>query len=176
MEGPGSTTVDAAFTSSASYSYFGARIIGGGDLDGDGYDDVSINDELGTYIWTGGTTRLTSSDTYSINITDSSITFGYFDMTDSQIADYNGDGAADITIGNYYANSATGGVWTFNGPLSAGSTYDVMDANSSLTGSGTYAYFGRANGTGDFNNDGATDLAIGEYPNQSVYLFSGGAY
>ena len=135
---------------------------------------MMVNDEIGTYIWTGGATRLTDADASSIDITDSSISYGYFDMSDTSIADYNGDGAADVTLTNYQNASYTGAVWTFNGPLSAGS-YDVMDADSSLVGSGTSSYFGRANGAGDFNGDGSIDLAIGAYGDDAVYLLSGGA-
>lgn len=165
---------DATFGGTSSYAGFGSHINGGQDLDGDGYSDMMINDELGGYIWTGGATRLTDTDSYSIDITDSSITYGYFDMSDTSIADYNGDGAADVTLTNYQNASYTGAAWTFNGPLSAGS-YDVMDADSSLVGSGTSTYFGRANGAGDFNGDGSMDLAIGAYNSDAVYLFSGGA-
>jgi hypothetical protein len=170
------STADAAatFSASSSYTYFGSRVDGGEDLDGDGYTDMMVNDEIGTYIWTGGATRLTDADASSIDITDSSISYGYFDMSDTSIADYNGDGAADVTLTNYQNASYTGAVWTFNGPLSAGS-YDVMDADSSLVGSGTSSYFGRANGAGDFNGDGSIDLAIGAYGDDAVYLLSGGA-
>jgi hypothetical protein len=165
---------DATFTSGASYNYFGARIDGGEDLDDDGYTDFLSNDESGTYVWTGGATRLTDADTYSIDISDSSVSYGYFDESDTSIADYNGDGSSDLTLTNYQNASYTGAVWTFNGPLSAGS-YDVTDADSSLTGSGTYSYFGEANGAGDFNGDGSIDLAIGAQGDDAVYLFSGGS-
>jgi hypothetical protein len=165
---------DASFVGANSYSYFGDQVKGGADIDGDGYDDLMVNDELGGYIWSGGATRLTDADTYSISITDSSISYGYFDSSDSQIGDYNGDGNADVTLANYANASSTGAVWTFNGPLSAGS-YDVTGADSSLTGSANYSYFGRSSGTGDFNGDGSMDLAIGSFGDDAVYLFSGGA-
>jgi hypothetical protein len=173
-----SSTADADATltgSGSSYTYWGARLDGGDDLDGDGYDDLFINDEWGAYIWSGGSTRIADGESYTIDISDSAQSgYGYFDMSDTQIGDYNGDGAADLTISNYYSASGTGGAWTFNGPLSAGS-YDVTDADSSLTGSSTSMYFGRSTGTGDFNGDGAMDLAVGQYNSDAVYLFSGGS-
>jgi hypothetical protein len=166
---------DATISGTSSSQYLGYTLAGGSDIDGDGYDDFSATDNSGINVYSGGTTRLTGASTPSITVSDSPNTssYTYYRSTEQSMGDLNNDGVGDLVAADYYGASYAGGVWTFYGPMSAGS-YDVIDADSSLVGNGTYTYFGKSNLAGDITGDGIDDLLIGSDGDEAVYIFTGG--
>ena len=164
---------DATISGTTTYEYLGYTLAGGSDLDGDGYDDFAASDTNQLNIFTGGASRLTNASTASITVSDAADSYGDFEYTEQSMGDLNNDGVGDLVAADYYGASSAGAVWTFYGPMSAGS-YDVTAADSTLLGDGTYTYFGKTNITGDITGDGVDDLMVGTDGDSAVYIFTGG--
>ena len=167
------SNAEATINGTASYEYLGYTLAGGSDVDGDGYDDFVASDANQLNVYSGGATRLTSASTASITVTNTSSSYPNFDSSEQSMGDLNNDGVGDLVAGDSSGASGAGGVWTFYGPMSAGS-YDLMDADSTLTGTGTYTYFGKSNLAGDITDDGIDDLMVGVDGDSAVYIFTGG--
>ena len=165
---------DATLLGNAS-DYLGSKLSGGADLDGDGYDDLVAHTGTSIEIYVGGSSKLADGQASSVSISDASqSSYTYIDSTQSSVGDLNNDGTGDLVMGDYYAAANTGAVWTFYGPMSAGS-YDVTDSDSTITGVDTYGYLGRDNEIGDLSGDGIDDLLVGDDGEQTVWLFNGGS-
>jgi hypothetical protein len=164
---------DATITGVSSYNYLGGTLTGGSDVDGDGYSDFVATNTDSANVYVGGATRMTGSTTASISVTDSSNSYPDFNYSELSMGDLNNDGEGDLIVADYYGSSSAGAVWTFYGPLSAGS-YDVTAADSTLTGTGTYSYFGKSNLVGDVSGDGVDDLMVGSDGDAAIYIFNGG--
>jgi hypothetical protein len=165
---------DANIAGVSSYNYLGYTLGGGSDVDGDGYSDFVATNSDSANVYVGGATRMTDATTASISIGNSAASSIYFKSSELAMGDLNNDGEGDLVVADYYAISNAGAVWTFYGPLSAGS-YDVMDADSTLSGTGTYTYFGYTNAVGDVTGDGMDDLMVGVDGDAAVYIFNGGS-
>ena len=93
-------------------------------------------------------------------------------------ADFDGDGVSELVFSDPNADGGyTGAVYLFDASALSGAV-DLADADTTLTGSGTYSYGGQALGSGDLDGDGHDDLlvsAAGSYYTSSsaVYLFYG---
>ena len=180
--------------------YSGYSVSGGGDINGDGFDDIIIGayraDPNGTfsgasYVVFGTSNAMTS--TVSLSTLDGSNGFRIDGVTASDqsgislssAGDINGDGFDDLIIG---ANGAD-----INGSAS-GSSYVVFGTNanlgtnislSSLDGSNGFRIDGSAAGdeagisvssAGDVNGDGFGDLIIGAHLTNSNGVDSGSSY
>jgi hypothetical protein len=194
-----SATADATFTGANSYDYLGRDLVGMGDQNADGYDDLAItapyNDDAGSstgsvYIFWGSasTTGATDAGDADIQYTgpSGSIYFGYELSTTA--SDLDGDGAADLITGGYSQNagvgSYAGAAYIMYGSASAASgTYDADDAaDAILTGAASSDYFNYSSRGGfDIDGDGYEDLAVHEYYNSSsadegaLYIYLGSA-
>jgi len=176
------SSADAVLQGSSSYG-FGYNISGLGDLDGDGYDDFSVGkySEGSMEIFAGSSTRIASGDSSATQFVDSANSYPYLDSTIPKTGDFNNDGHTDIVVADRYYGSSTyaaGGTYAFYGPLSLGSQVDVSTADSNLTGdsNASYPYFGTSLASGDFDGDGADDLAVAQPGTANAYLFSGGSW
>ncbi len=147
-----------------------------GDLNGDGYDDVAMSSTNDidkdsnalagvVYVVYGGSTELTD---LNLDSTNSSITTGPSNDTfgtNVAIADLNGDGAAELLIGDeYYGSNSEGAVYIRYG--TSGS--ELSDTTLTNTAS-SIILEGRAMSdnfsddmanVGDVNQDGYEDVAI----------------
>ena len=169
-------TSDAdAILSGNSYDYLGSKLAGGADVDGDGYDDLFASADGRVEVYLGDSGRLTFGQASDISIEDSTSTYSYIDDCTISVGDLTGDGTGDIVVANHYGSSNLGAVWTFYGPLSSGTTYDVTTADSTLLGSATYDYFGKDSAVGDMDGDGVDDLLVGEDGMNTVWMFNGGS-
>lgn len=163
------------------HGQFGEYLSGGGDLDGDGYDDIvigvpqystdTINSTGSIYVYYGSSSGIKANTPDIISGTHPN---GYFGGSVSMSKDLNGDLYDDIIVGESGAsqgqtNEGTvtivyGGPW---GVLYTAST--VIEGN--VMGKG----LGRAvSGAGDVNGDGYNDVLAGAY--NSAYVYYGGPW
>ncbi|HEY9817780.1 MAG TPA: integrin alpha, partial [Candidatus Obscuribacterales bacterium] len=170
------------------FNYFGRSVSGGGDINGDGFDDLIIGafvadpngntDSGSSYVVFGSgggfssILNLSSLDGSNGFRIDGVAAFDYSGRSVSSAGDVNGDGFDDLIIGSYRADP--------NG-TNSGSSYVVFGSDagfsstlnlSALTGSNGFRIDGVAaddrsgfsvSSAGDINGDGFDDLIIGSY-------------
>lgn len=92
----------------------------------------------------------------------------------AEAGDLNGDGIADLAIGDPSVEQWRGAVYLLTGPVSAG---DLADADGRHLGEFVWDAAGAAlQGAGDRNGDGFDDLLIGAYGFDDRALSVGAAY
>ena len=159
---------------SSTYEYL-AQSMDGGDIDGDGVDDIIVgsygydspSSYAGTvYVFEGGVSSGTSLNVRSdamiqVSGTASSNYVGY--RVDSE--DLDGDGYDDLIIGAYYnLSSYKGGAAVFYGPVSGSTSYRITDADGTVTGVNSYDYASYfLMKTSDMDGDGYLELMVGAY-------------
>ena len=157
-----------------------------GDLNGDGYADVAMGEEMADH---GGGTCTVFMGGNPMDTTPAFIIYGksswwlnFHFGCDVSIGDVNGDGQDDLVVGAYSTaespgDQGTGRVYVFYG----GATFDTIP-DVVLRGGhdGYYEGFGiRVSAEGDFDHDGFHDLYIGAWVYGSdtrgrMYVYYGG--
>ncbi len=148
----------------AAFSEFGRGVVAG-DFDGDGVDDLAVSE---TPSMTGEPTRLrvmlgVDRELGSAGAQFVSTTIQIPEHHTKMVAgDFDGDGRDEIAVSAdgvsgagavYVINRATNGTWSVQSEIRAGGAYPGSpQSNASL---------GASLATGDFDNDGFADLAIG---------------
>ena len=140
-----------------------------GDLDGDGYTDVTVSDCVysGSHSTEGRVWLLSGPLDGESTLTDAAGTVTgstYGDGLGAEVVhmDLDGDGQDDLLSsaqGNYTDPTNEGSVVVMRGPLSGARTHAAPDAE--LVGAGAGDGAGSALSTGDYNGDGAADLVVG---------------
>ena len=179
-----------------TYTYLGylGPVLDSGDLDADGYSDITIGSYgyssysgasfviYGSGVGPSGTQVIT--DAADTELTGAS-TSNYFGGYSNQIpGDLNDDGYDDLVVGQYQANSYAGACYIFFGgskEIGGGSGPDRADVTINGSGSSTYLCYGRP-AVGDFDNDGVPELVVGAYRqssgsgsyNGASYVFTAG--
>jgi len=157
-------------------AFFGWDLVNGyagdavaiGDFDADGHGDVVIScveaegwgDGAGT-VWivngpVTGTLPLADASTILRGGRDANA------GESLEVADFNGDGQADLAIGSHYE----GLTWIARGPLSG--SYDLLAAYAVLTGEEVGDQAGMALASGDADGDGFPDLFLSAKMESSV--------
>jgi hypothetical protein len=175
---------DATFAWQPSWATLGDL----GDLDGDGYADLSLSaqnpngEPNTTYVVYGRAERFSGS--YGQEAAQTSIvTVGQ--MSGLASGDVNGDGVRDIVVGDRDANNGQGWLALIPGTLGARlGTYEVSEADVILHGDRRPAEvpgigvpsldsLGAAVAAGDFDGDGVDDVLVGA-PTNGVGDLDGG--
>ena len=144
-----------------------------GDTNGDGYQDVIVgkNGDNTAYIFhSSGTSGIISTNNLGANttLTGSGGNFG----SSVSSSDINGDGFADVIVGEYGNDKAF--LFLIGGNSGVASTND-LGANTTFSGSAG-AGFSRSLRFGDVNGDGLPDIIIGADNAFKVYIFQNSGY
>lgn len=140
----------------------------GGDLDGDGLDDVILEvgslDSGSIYVWSGVTSGTFAVADAPVGWTADGAGDGCGQGALESKGDVNGDGYADLLVGAHRSNrSATeaGAAYLVLGPLTTSGS--LADADAILEGENAYAWAGEdlSNDGGDVNGDGRADILVG---------------
>ncbi|MEC7947045.1 MAG: MopE-related protein, partial [Myxococcota bacterium] len=167
-------------TNSLSPARLGPAVGGGGDINGDGFNDLVMGDPTGSSnrglltVHHGASGRVGSW--YQESSKSGSSAGDRLGASVDVAGDVNGDGYADVIAGAPGVGSSTGQAHVFHG--SAGGL--VTTAAWTVSGTSTGQYLGdRVAGIGDVNGDGYDDVAVAtQYQSSStgrVSIFHGSA-
>lgn len=161
------TTIDAIMSGGQASAYFGWRVAGAGDLNGDGFADIAAGGIGfdGSGATNAGVARVFYGGASFDTAPDAEIEGGQSDARlGSALAgagDVNGDGYSDLIIGaNEYDNGQVdeGRAYIYKGGAGAFSTvvYATLEINQANSGFGSAVA-----GAGDVNGDGYADVLVG---------------
>ena len=178
---------DYKFIGESPQNWSGYQVAGGGDVDGDGLDDLLVGADDGgdhahsTYLILGSS--LTSS---TMNLSESDYKFHGENADDyasqvSIVGDTDGDGLDDILIGaaglDDGGNLAGGAYVVLGGSLGEPGTYDLSVADYKFIGEHPDNYAGATVASaGDIDGDGLADLFVGALDYSLDYEYQGAAY
>ncbi len=165
----------------------GWDVNGGGDVDGDGYDDVVVgasyadsagSDAGSAYLVSGPASADLSLYTEATARIDGDWEDGRFGKQLAIVGDTNGDGYADVLVGAA-GNRVKGAAYLFEGPISG--ELDAGDADRTWVGlTDTDGLGASLAAAGDVDGDGKADFLVGapyydSGADGAAYLFSGDA-
>ncbi|MCB9766417.1 MAG: FG-GAP repeat protein [Alphaproteobacteria bacterium] len=156
----------------ASVDELGCAVAGGGDFNGDGYDDVAVgtrdDDDLGrdsgaVYVWYGSAAGVDAGSEQKITASNGE-TLDAFGAAVAVAGDVNADGYDDLVVGapgrGFDTRQGRGTVYVYHGGPSG------LDASSeqrinTIARVGGDAVGGAVAGAGDVNGDGYADILVG---------------
>ncbi|MDM7917170.1 MAG: FG-GAP-like repeat-containing protein, partial [Candidatus Eisenbacteria bacterium] len=183
---PGGPVEAAEYTQGQLYAHLGMSVAGGGDFDGDGYDDFAVGapllensqlDEGGVLVFYGRANQAPATYEQWLQPNIASASFG---ASVSVAGDVNGDGYDDLIVGApKYAGAGTerGAAFVYlGGPNGLGPNplwTKVAAQDGSHLGSSVA-------GAGDVNGDGYADVVVGgpdagNLQQGQAWLYRGGA-
>ncbi len=159
----GHTTAKSVVADSVAARRFGSAVANAGDINADGFDDVIIC-APGTDPLTSGRTSIFYGSTDGVRPpwynAPHKLTTILFGRAVAGAGDVNGDGYADVVIGNpHYGNVVNGGeVRIYFGAATGIDTLNFQVLNEPLGGT---KYGTSVNGAGDLNGDNYADIVVG---------------
>lgn len=157
----------------ATGSLLGASLANGGDLEGDGVDDILAGgpDADTVYVYRG-TSAGPSSAAVALNGGSAGDAFG---STLASVGDIDGDGRDDFLVGSPEANASAGAVSLYFGTHTSVLASAFVSPGSE--GAAAQDRFGYSLAVaGDVNADGFDDVVVGAYENDTVASGAGAAY
>jgi FG-GAP-like repeat/FG-GAP repeat len=172
------TVPDGVLVDATSPRSFGTPMVGAGDLDSDGFDDLAVHASVGNSgrveIYLGGSGAAfdsTSDATFSAPAVNDA-----FGAALDSAGDVNGDGYADLIVGAHYtsvAGASSGRAYVFFG----GQAPLDLVPDGVFGGAAEGDEFGRSvSSAGDVNGDGFSDVVIAAHQNDSSGSNAGRAY
>ncbi len=150
-----------SMSGSSFLSYFGESVAGGGDVNGDGIDDMVVasrsDDTFGPNF--GSVTAFSGADGSVLHLIGGTANSTWFGWAVDICGDVDGDGHADIVVGAHRDGTASpyaGRAFVFSGK--DGAVIHVLDGGPSISGSAFGFSVSRA---GDMDMDGLADFAVG---------------
>ena len=180
----------AAQLGASAEDLYGYAVASGGDLDGDGYDDVAVGayyDDNGgdasglVFVFMGSPTGVTSGGADDADAVLVGDTGAHFGLSVAIAGDVDGDGYADLAVGAPYDDNAiatSGSVFVFGGSPSGLPTGGAVAlADTLIEGDAYSTQFGWAlAGAGDVDGDGYADLVVGAPQDPTVGELAGSAF
>lgn len=194
MDGAGADSTVIGKSPTDTDTLLGYGVGGGGDINGDGFDDAVMgaffNDDEATdagavYILYGAASL---TNTYDLDGTGVSVTIvgkatvDRFGTAVSSIGDFNRDGFDDILAGAWLNDDGAvdaGAIYVLYGgtSLSTNIRLNGVGVNLTIIGKATSDLVGfMSTGTGDINGDGFDDLLTGSSNNADVTTSAGAGY
>ncbi|MBK8988676.1 MAG: FG-GAP repeat protein [Chloroflexi bacterium] len=154
------------YESNQKEAQLGYSIAGGGDVNGDGFDDVlvgarwysdTLSHEGAAFLFLGSAAGLSGTPDWTAVGGQTNAAFG---TAIALVGDVNGDGYDDVAVGAPFYDGALvdeGAVFLFLG----GSSGPGGTADQTIRGGQANSLFGAAITAADFNQDGQSDMMVG---------------
>ncbi len=171
---------DGVFYGEAEGDEAGTTVTFAGDVDGDGSMDLFIGaPKAAAEDTTPGVAYLVSgplTNYSSFNLEDATAKISGESASQeigralSGPGDVNGDGFADLLVGNYANDYYNGAAHLYLGPVTGAKTF--AEADQTLLGSSGEAYGYAVQGVGDLDGSGYPNVAVSEAGAAKVYVYS----
>jgi FG-GAP-like repeat/FG-GAP repeat len=163
-----SNASDQITAPTSAMTSFGQSVASAGDVNGDGFADLVVGAGASAYVYYGSDNGLVTSATPA-ELIQGSMQFGF---SVASAGDVNGDGYADIVVGDPGGGQGGGVAYLFLG--SATGVSNMSPVTLSVSSSTMSAAFGTSvAGAGDVNGDGYGDILIGAPGDGTAYVFLG---